>query len=84
MTLAPDPIENPDGSTTHTLTKLRVVLLSLDTPQYTIAGACGIHPSTLSEYVIGKKDIKAEHLISLCEFLQVEPEQILGWIEVTV
>jgi DNA-binding Xre family transcriptional regulator len=84
----PDPpttqvIENPDGSKTYTLTKLRVLLLNQSVPNYQIAAAAGIHPSTLSEYVKGKKDIKAGHLVSLCEVLGVEPSEIIGWTEFT-
>jgi transcriptional regulator with XRE-family HTH domain len=68
-----------DGSLTYRLTKLRKKTLSLDVPQYTIAGLAKIHPYTFSLYVNGKKDISDKHLKALCKVLNCTPDDILGY-----
>ena len=72
--------------TTHlvTMTKLRYLILTLPQPQYEIAALARIHPSTFSSYCKGTRDIKADHLVALFELLKLEPEEILGWIDVEV
>lgn len=68
----PQPMEaipNPDGSFTYRITKIKKVLLETDVKAYQIAAAAGIHPTTLSNYTLGRKDISQDHLISLCKVL---------------
>jgi transcriptional regulator with XRE-family HTH domain len=66
------------------VTRLKLYMLSLDMPDYKIAAAAGIAPSTISQYARGTREITAKHLISLCEVFDVEPDQIMGWTEVVV
>lgn len=63
------------------MTKLREVLLSVPYPQYQIAGLCGIHPTKLSAYSRGEKAMSSKHLLALCHVLNVEPEEIIGWVD---
>jgi transcriptional regulator with XRE-family HTH domain len=51
---------------------------------YVIAAAAGVHPSTLSQYARGHKQIAANHLIALCELFQCEPEELVGEMEVEI
>jgi DNA-binding Xre family transcriptional regulator len=47
-------------------------------PNYFVAVACGMAPSRLSEYALGKRAIPAHHVIRLCEVLKCNPDDILG------
>jgi transcriptional regulator with XRE-family HTH domain len=69
---------------TMRVTRLKLYMLSVDMPDYKIAAAANIAPSTISNYARGTKEISAKHLISLCEVFNVEPEMIMGWTEVVV
>lgn len=66
------------------ISKLMLKLQSISRPNYKIAAALDIHPTTLSLYARGKKDISAQHLIAMCKFFECEPEDILGNIEVEI
>lgn len=66
------------------ITKLMLKLQSISRPNYQIAAALAIHPTTLSLYARGKKDISASHLITMCKFFECEPEDLLGNIEVEI
>jgi transcriptional regulator with XRE-family HTH domain len=66
------------------VTRLKLLLLTQEEKDYVIAAAAGIHPSTLSLYSRGAKEISAKHLIALCDLFNVEPEAIIGWTEVAV
>lgn len=60
-------------------TKLRAILLEpQNRPNYIIAVSCGMAPSRLSEYALGKRQIPVHHLIRLCEVLHCNPDDILG------
>lgn len=67
-----------------TITKLMLKLQSISRPNYKIAAALDIHPTTLSLYARGKKDISAAHLVSMCRFFECEPEDLLGDIVVEI
>ena len=69
---------------TMRVTRLKLYMLSIDMPDYKIAAAAGIAPSTISEYQRGRREISAKHLIALCEVFDVQPEEIIGWTEVVV
>jgi DNA-binding Xre family transcriptional regulator len=85
MDSPPQPtVNNPDGTTTVTITKLRVLIAETHKPAYITAAAAGLHPYTLSEYVQGKKPIKTVHLARLVEALNVPPEDIVGWVSFTL
>lgn len=66
------------------ITRLKLHLMSIDKPSYQVAAAANIAPSQLSRYMSGRDDIRASHLVALCELLNVEPEEIMGWTEVVV
>jgi transcriptional regulator with XRE-family HTH domain len=77
-------IPNDDGSLTIRITKLRKAILETKKPQYVIAASSGIHPSTLSKYVLGQKDVKVDHLAALSQTLNLPPETLIGWVSYTV
>ena len=80
--MTPDPVPPTLADLpTVRLTKLRERLLSIPHPQYQIAALAGIHPSKLSMYARGEKDMSAKHLLALCHILHCEPEDIVGWTE---
>jgi transcriptional regulator with XRE-family HTH domain len=62
----------------ETLTNLKIKLLEDDAPAYRIAAHCGIHPSILSEYALGKSSIKAKHLRALARYFKCPQSEILG------
>lgn len=64
------------------MTRLRLKLLETSEYEYIIAAKAGISPSCLSRYAMGRAQIRPEHLMSLCEVLDCEPEDIRG--DVTV
>lgn len=67
-----------------TISKLMLKLQSTSRPNYVIAAAMGIHPTTLSLYARGNKPISASHLVAMCKFFECEPEELLGTIEVEI
>lgn len=64
------------------ITKLDALVRSSHRRQFEIAGICGIHPTTLGQYVNGKKAIPAKDIVSLAKFFGVSPEEIVGYVEV--
>lgn len=66
------------------VTKLMLKCMSVVQPNYQIAAAAGLHPTTLSQYARGVKPIKADHLVALCRVFECEPEDLLGDIEVEI
>lgn len=66
------------NSTVSTVTKLSILVRDSTLTQYKIAGICGIHPTTFSEYIRDLRVISPDHLVSLCNFFQVEPETVIG------
>ena len=61
--------------------RLYLAVHGADVPQYVVAGACRIHPSTLSAYCAGKAP-KLKHLRSLAEYFDCEMEDLCGWTTV--
>jgi transcriptional regulator with XRE-family HTH domain len=78
------PDVRPVSGTRVRITRLRYKLLSIEQPDYQIAAAAHIHPTTLSNYAQGKKDLSPKHLRALCELLSCEPEEIMGSMEVEI
>lgn len=80
---SPRPVTDPLDPLAPSVrvTKLRVKVLSVPHPQYQIAALAGIHPTTLSHYIHGKKDIQPPHLIALCKLFDCESEEIMGWVD---
>ena len=66
------------------VTRLMLKCMSVQQPNYQIAAAAGLHPTTLSQYSRGKKDISAKHLIALCRLFECEPDDLIGTIEVEI
>jgi transcriptional regulator with XRE-family HTH domain len=64
------------------LTKLKVKLLEAQQDyglrQYEIAAACKMHPSTLSEYALGKNGYTDKHLRALCAYFECPEEDLVG------
>ncbi len=79
-----EPNIRPVSGSRVMITKLRYKLLAIEQPDYQIAGAAGMHPTTLSNYAQGKQPISAKHLRSLCTLLKCEPEEIIGTMEVEI
>jgi transcriptional regulator with XRE-family HTH domain len=73
-----------DGSSTVRVTKLREAVLSTGKPAYYIAAQAGIHHSTFSLYMIGRKPIKVDHLANLCKVFNCEPDFLMGWSDYRV
>lgn len=42
-----------------------------------VVRATGIHPRTMTEYIAERKRPHVQHLISLCVYLDCDPDQIL-------
>lgn len=62
------------------LTKLDALVRNSGLRQYQIAGICGIHPTTLGQYINGKKGFMARDIVALAKFFEVEPEDVVGWM----
>jgi transcriptional regulator with XRE-family HTH domain len=60
------------------VTSLKKLVLSVREPQYVIAGACGIHPTTFSSYMSGKLRIKPLHLKKIADYFGVSQSEVLG------
>ncbi len=65
------------------VTKLDALVRNSGLFQYQIAGSCGIHPTTFSEYIRALKPMKARHIMALAKFFEVEPEDVVGYVEVS-
>lgn len=66
------------------ITKLMLKLMRVEQPNYQIAAAAHIHPTTLSQYARGQKPISARHLIALCKLFACQPDDLIGDVEVEV
>ncbi len=77
------PTEHKSGDRV-VITKLMLKLQTTSQANYVIGASCGIHPTTLSLYARGQKDISPKHLIALCKLFECEPEEILGDIVVEI
>ncbi len=74
----------PESGEIVTVTKLMLKLMSVQQPNYQIAAAAHIHPTTLSEYSRGKKPIAAKHLVALCNLFECEPDELIGSVDVEI
>jgi hypothetical protein len=61
--------------------RLFLAVAGASVPQYVVAGACRIHPSTLSDYCAGKAP-KLKHLRALAEYFDCEMEDLSGWMTI--
>lgn len=61
------------------VTKIRRLLLASPVPQYQVAAACNIDPSTLTQYSLGNKNPRPQACRDLADYFGVEIEDILGW-----
>jgi len=59
-------------------TKLDVLLRSSSTPDWEIAVACKMHPSTLSRYRSGSREIIQRHAVRLAEYFGVQLADVRG------
>jgi transcriptional regulator with XRE-family HTH domain len=64
------------------ITKLKILLLESDKPQYKIAADCGMHPSQLSAYALGQHRISIKHLRALAKYFRCSQQDIVGWEEI--
>jgi hypothetical protein len=78
------PKDKPGSGERVIVTKLMLKLMSTDVPNYVVAAAAKIHPTTLSLYARGKKPISAAHLIALQRVFECEPDDLIGEIEVEI
>lgn len=62
-------------------TKLGALIRKTGEPAYKIAAATNIAFSQLSRYVNMIDPIKAHHLRTLCEFFEVEPDDVIGLVD---
>lgn len=63
------------------VTRLNLVTFESTCLNRDIARTCRMQPSRFTEYRLGQRDIPIHHLINLCQFFQVPPHSILGWVE---
>ena len=47
--------------------------------QMQLAAALGVKQNTVSQWVNGKNEPNCETIIKLCRFLDVTPNELLGW-----
>ena len=70
----------------YTMTKFRYLLIlhriHTGEQQYVVAGMTQIHPTIISHYAQGKRAISSLHMIKLCNYLKVNPEDLVG--EITI
>lgn len=64
---------------TETITKLKILLLEADEPAYRIAAATGMHPSILSAYALGQKQLSVKHLRALAKYFKCRQQDLQGW-----
>lgn len=62
-------------------TRLRVLLVTAPVAQYVVAAACGIDPSTLSNYSLGRFTPSAGHLAALADYFGVPVEDVMGDVD---
>lgn len=58
--------------------RLAQLLDAADDPDWVIAGKCGIHPSALSRYRNGSRDMPTKHAQKLAAELEVSLDEIRG------
>lgn len=63
------------------ISKLRKRLLLEELPQYAVAAAMHIDPSTLSNYSLGRKEILPHHLIAMTRYWRCDANDILGYLD---
>ena len=63
------------------LTKLKVMILGDGRSATQIAASAGIHPSTLSEYALGKRAYRPKDLQKLCAEFGVDQSELVGWFK---
>jgi hypothetical protein len=61
------------------ITKLKVLLLEADEPQYRIAAKCNMHPSQLSQYALGQTQMSIKHLRALAKYFHCRQQDLQGW-----
>lgn len=66
------------GRPIKTHTKLGSACANSGMHLYEIGGKAKIAYSTIRDYVDGKKPISHKHLISLCDVLDKDPEDLIG------
>ena len=68
---------------TERISRLKILLLEDERPQYYVAAACGIHPSELSKYALGQRRPSLIHLRALAKYFDCTQQDLLGWDEIT-
>lgn len=59
-------------------TNLEALLSRAAVPDWEVAAACAIHPSTLSRYRRGVREIPLRHAQRLAEYFDVELGEVIG------
>ncbi len=63
------------------ITKLRLRMMEDPRPQYVIAAAACISPARLSQFAMGVRPIPQYRVYALCEVLECNPEDLLGFAD---
>lgn len=70
----------PDSPQPHErVTRLKMRLWEDHRSQYEIAAEIGIAPSRLSEYASAIRPIPPRRIMRLCEVLNCQPDDLIGW-----
>lgn len=67
----------PRGRPICTDTKLGRIIVARNLNAYDVSTAGGFSSRTMTEYLAGRRIIRTEHLVRICRFLNVEPEDIV-------
>ena len=67
----------PIIATRGTPSKLREMIARSGAPMYQVAALSHIDPSTLSKYANRRMPIRHNHMLSLCQIFECEPEDLL-------
>lgn len=51
-------------------------------PQYEIAAAVKIHPSTFSMYCLGQREMPWQHRYAIADYFKVDPDILDKWVEI--
>jgi transcriptional regulator with XRE-family HTH domain len=62
-------------------TRLDALLRSSSTPDWEIAVACKMHPSTLSRYRSGSREIIQRHAVKLADYFGVKIADVRGEVD---
>lgn len=62
-------------------TKLAFWIERTGKAKYRFCADVGIHPRTMTEYLAQREPISHAHLLAICDYLNVEPEDVTGTVD---